>query len=521
SDGIDSDTAHIQTVVYTQQQAEVSLSFSSLNLYENDNKFVKIWNYRSVASGIWATVTNINTGDSVDVSCRKVDEFEYIGKFDLSFAKNTALPVSNGDSLKLTYTYNGQTYITMARYDSLPQPSDIISPGTITDLRVEYTGDNQLKLKWTATGNDDTTGKAYKYDIRYAFSTINNDTNYLTSNRILQYPYPALPGETDSLVLAFDTLSGIQAHDTLWFAVKAEDENQNRSALGNSPSLSYCLAPRALKASLDQSFKVNLSWQGQNSAGFQHFNLYRKADDQNFILVTDTIVSSFYTDNLFSEPDESCQYAIQAVYFNGNSDSVYSNIIDIERFVDVLLLCQLEDTDAYDSVTFTMHGLDTLYSQSFNRITNISGLVLMADVFFGNYSVSISKPGYQTIEETIFADNDYFSFIFTLNRIILPQVLSGKVLYDNIASSPLGNIKVYLKTVNNSLLDSTLTNVNGEFSFTTMPGEYHIGIKCSKPIGGLNSLDALIICKHFVGMDTLTGIRLIAADVDGSGKANA
>ncbi|MCX6269803.1 MAG: carboxypeptidase-like regulatory domain-containing protein [Bacteroidetes bacterium] len=136
SDGTTTDTTHIQVIVYAQEQAGVDVSFSSVNLYENDNKFVRIRNYRSTANSIWVTVTNVNSGSQIDVDCRKVDEFEYIGKFELSFVNKSAIPVANGDSLRLTYEYNGQTYTAMAMYDSLAQPSDKTPPAGIYDLSV-------------------------------------------------------------------------------------------------------------------------------------------------------------------------------------------------------------------------------------------------------------------------------------------------------------------------------------------------------------------------------------------------
>ncbi|MCX6271701.1 MAG: hypothetical protein NTU44_10865, partial [Bacteroidetes bacterium] len=111
----------------------------------------------------------------------------------------------------------------------------------------------------------------------------------------------------------------------------------------------------------------------------------------------------------------------------------------------------------------------------------------------GIYWVSVTNDQGCSQTDTIVVNNQILSS------------LQGILVYNNSFSTPLDSLTVYLKTVDNTLLDSTLTNVNGEFSFTTMPGEYHIGIKCSKPIGGLNSLDALIICKHFVGMDCRHG----------------
>ncbi len=51
---------------------------------------------------------------------------------------------------------------------------------------------NSINLKWTATGNDAGSGKAYSYDIRYAYEPINSEDVYFTAYRILEFPYPSL-----------------------------------------------------------------------------------------------------------------------------------------------------------------------------------------------------------------------------------------------------------------------------------------------------------------------------------------
>jgi hypothetical protein len=52
-------------------------------------------------------------------------------------------------------------------------------------------------------------------------------------------------------------------------------------------------------------------------------------------------------------------------------------------------------------------------------------------------------------------------------------------------------------------------------------GAYKVSVTSTKPWGGANAVDALLIMKHFVAMSLLTGINLTVADVDGSGYANA
>ncbi|MBP7848659.1 MAG: PKD domain-containing protein [Lentimicrobiaceae bacterium] len=53
------------------------------------------------------------------------------------------------------------------------------------------------------------------------------------------------------------------------------------------------------------------------------------------------------------------------------------------------------------------------------------------------------------------------------------------------------------------------------------PGAMNIQGGSSLPWGGVNSTDALLILRHFVGLDTLEGLPLKAADTDGAGFINA
>ena len=50
TDGSETDSLLQEIIVYTQEQLEVKVAFSSLNLYEDDNMFVKIKNFRSANS---------------------------------------------------------------------------------------------------------------------------------------------------------------------------------------------------------------------------------------------------------------------------------------------------------------------------------------------------------------------------------------------------------------------------------------------------------------------------------------
>jgi uncharacterized protein (TIGR02145 family) len=76
--------------------------------------------------------------------------------------------------------------------------------------------------------------------------------------------------------------------------------------------------------------------------------------------------------------------------------------------------------------------------------------------------------------------------------------------------------------MNGDTTDLTETGLDGNFSFCLVPhGAYTLAFKTNYKAGGVNSTDALKAAKHFVGFDLLSGLRLLAADVNGDSAVNA
>ncbi|MBE0641020.1 MAG: hypothetical protein IH599_03225, partial [Bacteroidales bacterium] len=101
--------------------------------------------------------------------------------------------------------------------------------------------------------------------------------------------------------------------------------------------------------------------------------------------------------------------------------------------------------------------------------------------------------------------------------------LWGQVSYANAQSTIIPGIPVILE---DSVIvrDSTQSNSGGYYGIPTS-GDAGTRLRCvpdqNIDAGVINSVDALLIMKHFVGLQTLTGVHLQAADVDGSGVVNA
>jgi len=107
---------------------------------------------------------------------------------------------------------------------------DSIPPGQVMDLAIVEAGSNWLDAQWTAVGDDDNTGKASRYDLRYATFPI-DDANFETATRVASTPKPGDPGTLESA-----RVSGLDFNTTYYVAVRALDEFGNAGA--SSPSAS-------------------------------------------------------------------------------------------------------------------------------------------------------------------------------------------------------------------------------------------------------------------------------------------
>ena len=108
------------------------------------------------------------------------------------------------------------------------------------------------------------------------------------------------------------------------------------------------------------------------------------------------------------------------------------------------------------------------------------------------------------------------------------HIISGSVRYNNTAQTAMTNTTVQLLSGSNSIVVHTaLTDANGyyemRFDIPTIggAGTYSLKAVTNKPWGGVNALDALAIARHFTGAAPLVGLRLAAADVNGTSTINS
>jgi len=79
-----------------------------------------------------------------------------------------------------------------------------------------------------------------------------------------------------------------------------------------------------------------------------------------------------------------------------------------------------------------MNGLDNIYSQQFSQITNTTGLVSLANVFFSEYAVVASKNNYHTLLDTIIVSKNNHSFNLELSAITPGSITENSAPFFNI-----------------------------------------------------------------------------------------
>lgn len=114
---------------------------------------------------------------------------------------------------------------------TLAPSGDTIAPAAVTDLALSNPTTSSIDLTWTAPGDDDNTGTAQSYDIRYSAALV-TDGNWSSATKVIGEPTPSIAGSSESM-----TVAGLSESTTYYFALKTSDEEPNISDLSNVPSL--------------------------------------------------------------------------------------------------------------------------------------------------------------------------------------------------------------------------------------------------------------------------------------------
>ena len=108
--------------------------------------------------------------------------------------------------------------------------ADVIPPTPVTDLAAVGLGALNVRLTWTATGNNGTSGTAALYDLRYSTAPI-DATNFPSATQAVGEPTPRAAGSAETF-----TISNLTPGTPYYFALDVLDAANNHSGLSNVAS---------------------------------------------------------------------------------------------------------------------------------------------------------------------------------------------------------------------------------------------------------------------------------------------
>jgi pimeloyl-ACP methyl ester carboxylesterase len=120
-----------------------------------------------------------------------------------------------------TIGFSGPTIVS-----ARPGSADVSAPGGVSDLAV-IMGQHSAVLRWTASGDDGSTGTADNYDVRWSRSAI-NEGNFEEAATFDEIPCPSAPGAEECA-----SIQGLNRLTAYYFALKVRDEAGNWSGLSN------------------------------------------------------------------------------------------------------------------------------------------------------------------------------------------------------------------------------------------------------------------------------------------------
>ncbi|PIY69196.1 signal peptidase I [Candidatus Roizmanbacteria bacterium CG_4_10_14_0_8_um_filter_39_9] len=116
--------------------------------------------------------------------------------------------------------------------------TDNQAPATINDLGVAEIRINTATLTWTSPGNNGSSGRAAKYDIRYSTSPIITEDNFNSATSAGKIPVPQEAGLNESVEIL-----GLNPSTAYYFAIRAADEAPNWSGIDTTTGTTTALAP--------------------------------------------------------------------------------------------------------------------------------------------------------------------------------------------------------------------------------------------------------------------------------------
>jgi subtilisin family serine protease/PKD repeat protein len=150
---------------------------------------------------------------------------------------------------------------------------DVIPPAPVTGLAAVGIGTRDVRLTWTATGSNGTSGTAALYDLRYSTAPI-DATSFPAATLAVGEPAPKAAGSAETF-----TVTGLTPGTTYYFALDVLDGAGNHSGLSNVVTGSPTLVVTIFSDNMESG---SASWavtgsDGVGGPGLWHLSSHRAA----------------------------------------------------------------------------------------------------------------------------------------------------------------------------------------------------------------------------------------------------
>lgn len=376
--------------------------------------------------------------------------------------------------------------------------ADTTAPAAVTDLATSNPTASTLRLTWIAPGDDNATGTAATYDIRYSTSNI-TEGNWASATQASGEPTPQAAGSSESF-----TVSGLSASTVYYFAVKTSDEVPNTSALSNVPSgttsdqadttpptISLINSTNITSSGATITWTTNESADSQVEYGITSDYGSQTTLDTNLVTSHSVSISSLSASTLYhyrvKSKDAASNLATSSDYtFTTASSSVtiidYPNITDVNAVDITANSARITWTTNMPATAQVEYGLTPIITGSYEFKTEEFG------VLNTGHSVNLTKlKGKTTYYYRVKSKNAYSYENISAESIFVTPV-------GDITPPVISNIKITAISHNALTIDWT----------TNEAADSQIEYGLTEKYGSITDLDSKLVTNHSVTIAGLT-----------------
>lgn len=239
-----------------------------------EDRTAQSWTYISKVSTYFVAAPTHAAYTIHPSDLRPIDYCEY--RIDGGvWKRGTEFSIASGGSHKLQYHCFDRAG-NVSPLQEVVVITDVTPPSKVEDLTVTAPFPNLAILHWSAPGNDGSSGKATRYDIRYSTNPIIDNSSFDKATRLESSQLPKDSGLWESF-----EVSGLSPDTQYYFALRASDEAANWSEISNVISVT---TPISSQINFGDVVINELMWMGTGAGSDDEYLELRNATDKEIDL---------------------------------------------------------------------------------------------------------------------------------------------------------------------------------------------------------------------------------------------